>query len=354
MDEYIYLWAQWGILRTPQYEAVINRYGNLKEAWHKITPEFLLKCGFGADKVTRAMQDREALSFHYITQKLEETGARILYKEDKDYPFLLSKIADPPPFLFVRGKLPNFHKSLSIVGTRAITDYGRQATEKFTEEFVHNGFVIVSGLALGVDACAHHAALKHQGLTVAVLGCGVDEIYPLENVRLAESILESGGAIVSEYPLGAPALRHHFPERNRIIAGLTRGTLVIEGGTKSGALITARLALEYNRDVFAVPHEIIRAELNGANHLIKNSKAKLVERAADILEDFQMSATPCQLRLDFNEAEKTLLNLLATGGKTIDDLSPLTPYSVPALTQRLIALELKGVVKEQGARWVLT
>ncbi len=353
MDEYVYLWAQWGILRFQEYEALIKVYGDLKTGFEKITPEFLFNVGFGPDKVERAMKDREALCFHNIVQRLEDTNTRILYLEDADYPALLKHVADPPVFLFVRGTLPPFHKSISIVGTREITDYGRLATEKFTAGLVHNGFIITSGMALGVDACAHETTLKNQGITVAVLGSGADQLYPTENARLGQRIIAEGGAVISEYPLGTPPLPHHFPERNRIIAGLTRGTLVIEGGKKSGALITARLAFEYNRDVFAIPHGITRTELSGTNHLIKISKAHLVECIEDILENFKMPVLTQAIRLDLDGEERGFLDRLTTGGKTMDELAMETLWPISRISQMAISLQLKGAVREEGQRWVL-
>jgi len=353
MDEYVYLWAQWGILRKNEYEALIKVYGDLKNGFEKITSEFLFNVGFGKDKVDRAMKDREALCFHNITRRLEDTNTRILYLKDADYPALLKEIADPPVFLFVRGTLPPFHKSISVVGTRGITPYGRAATEKFVTGLVQNGFVVTSGMALGVDACAHEITLKNGGITVAVLGSGADELYPIENARLGQQILEEGGAVVSEYPLGTPAAKHHFPERNRIIAGLTRGTLVIEGGVHSGALITARLALDYNREVFAVPHGIDRTELSGTNDFIKNSKAHLVERVEDILENFKMPVLTQAIRLDLDGEERGFLDRLTTGGKTIDELAMETLWPISRLSQMAVSLQLKGALREEGQKWVL-
>lgn len=313
-----------------------------------------MQIGIGTEKVDRILEIRERISFHDIVKKMEDLNVRLLSIEDSDYPSYLKSIHDPPPFLFVRGKLPLFHKSLGVVGTRGITPYGQMVTEKLVADLARNGFVIVSGLALGVDSCAHETTLKNSGITVAVLGSGIDKIYPSWNYRLAGRIINQGGAIVSEYPLGTPAMKHHFPERNRIISGLSRGVLVSEGGVKSGALITARQALEQGREVFAVPNNITKVSLSGTNHLIRRGEAKLVERVEHILEEFQMEPARQQLSFDFDDTEKTLLTSLSNGGKTMDELIIDTSWSISRLSEIITNLQLKGAVRGEGQRWVLS
>ena len=353
-DEYLYLWAQWGILNFEHYKIVLKVFGNLESAWKRINRDFLLKIGMGAEKVSRILEIRERISFQDIIKIMEDFNVQLLSIEDDDYPSLLKTIHDPPPFLFVRGHLPSLHKSLGVVGTRSITSYGQMATERIVSDLVRNGFVIVSGLALGVDSCAHEMALKNNGITVAVLGSGVDKFYPAANYRLAHNIIKQGGAVISEYPLGAPAMPHHFPERNRIISGLSRGVLVVEGGVRSGALITARQALEQGREVFAVPNNITKISLSGTNHLIRRGEAKLVERVEHILEEFQMEPAQKQLSFDFDCTEKTILTKLSDGGKTMDELIIDTSWSISRLSEVLTNLNLKGAVREEGNRWVVS
>ncbi len=348
-DEYRFLWAQWGILDYQQYRIVLKQFGDLQTAWKKIDRLFLMKLGFQQEKVDRLLALQKTIQF----QRLEGFDVRVLCVDDADYPNCLRSIASPPVFLFVRGKLPPLHKSLGVVGTRGITDYGRIATEKFVSDLVTNGFVIISGLAMGVDARAHETTLKNNGITVAVLGSGVDRVYPAANRYLAEKILQKGGAVVSEYPLGTPALQHHFPMRNRIISGLSRGVLVVEGGIKSGALITARYALEQGREVFAVPNNITKISLSGTNHLIRRAEAKLVERSGHILEEFQMQPQTSQQPITFSAIESELLERIANDGKAIDELVLETPYNIARLSETLIGLHLKGVVREVGQRWVI-
>jgi len=353
-DEALYLWAQWGILNFEQYQAVLNFFGDLEQAWEKITPQFLEQIGIGHEKAERLFEIRQGISFHEIVTKLEELNIQILCIDDAEYPPDLKTIHNPPPFLFVRGKLPSFHKAIGVVGTRDITNYGQFACEKLTTDLVRNGFTIVSGLALGIDACAHETCLRKRGTTVAVLGSGVDFLYPPQNRPLGERILVSGGAVVSEYPLGTPGFAHHFPARNRIISGLSRGLLVIEGGIKSGALITARLALEQGREVFAVPNNIHKISLSGTNHLIRRGEAKLVESVKDILEEFNMIASSEQVVMNLNLDETAILNLIAKDGKTAEELLLETGLHVPKLSEQLMCLSLKGAIREEGAKWVLS
>jgi len=354
MDEALYLWAQWGILNYEQYQAVLSHFGDLERAWGKITPSFLEQMGMGREKAERIFEIREGISFHELVTKFENLNIQILCIDDTVYPPDLKTIHNPPPFLFVRGKLPSFHKAIGVVGTRDITNYGQFACEKLTADLVRNGFTIVSGLALGIDACAHETCLRRRGTTVAVLGSGVDFLYPPQNAPLAERILASGGAVVSEYPLGTPGFAHHFPARNRIISGLSRGLLVIEGGIKSGALITARLALEQGREVFAVPNNIHKISLSGTNHLIRKGEAKLVESVKDILEEFNMTSQSEQSVMELNLDETTLLNLVSKGGRTADELLAETGLSVSKLSEQLVCLTLKGAIREEGAKWVLS
>ena len=352
-DEFLYLWAQWGILNFDQYQIVKKQFGDLETAWKKINTPFLQKLGFGREKAERVFDIRNGINFHQLIKRIENLNIRILCVDDSEYPKCLRSISCPPVFLFIRGKLPSFHKSLGVVGTRQITDYGKMATEKLISGLVENGFVIVSGLALGIDAYAHEMTLKNKGITLAVLGSGVDHIYPSANRNLAERIIKKGGAIISEYPFGTPAMQHHFPIRNRIISGLSRGVLVIEGGPKSGALITARYALEQGREVFAVPNNINKLGLSGTNHLIRRGEAKLTEKVEDILEEFQMQPTAVKQPITFSAIESELLEHISNEGKSIDELTLETPYNVARLSEVFINLQLKGVVREVGRKWVI-
>jgi DNA processing protein len=269
---------------------------------------------------------------------------------DPQYPTLLSELPDPPGLLYVKGKLLKDDLALAIVGSRKYTSYGKRVTESLVYPLVQNGLTIVSGLALGIDSIAHEATLAAKGRTVAVLGCGLDQIYPISNIRLADKIIATGGAIISEFPLGMPALRYNFPIRNRIIAGLSLGTLVIECAEGSGSLLTAKAALEYNREVFAVPGDIFSETSVGTNRLIKMG-AKMVTGYQDILEELAIEekAKINQARevIASTPEEKILLDLLREP-KLIDGLIAASGLSAATVNSLLIQMEMKGLIKNLG------
>lgn len=217
--------------------------------------------------------------------ELPRLGAHLVRWTDAEYPVNLREIPDPPPYLFVRGKLaPDDPRCVAIVGARAASDAGRRMAQRLGLELAARGFTVVSGLARGIDADAHQGALDGRGRTLAVMGCGIDLIYPPEHRKLAATIMESGGALLSELPLGTPPLGENFPGRNRILSGLSLGVVVVEAAERSGSLITARLALEQNRQVFAVPGSPLSGKTRGSNRLLKEG-AKLVECVEDVIEE---------------------------------------------------------------------
>jgi DNA processing protein len=352
MDEYVLLWAQSGLLNLERYQYLIRLFGDLKAAWLEIDANLLTELGFKPDKIQRTLAIRDRTDLDGLFRLMDDHEVRLLCFDDSIYPEPLKEIPNPPPFLFVRGTIPPLHKAIGIVGTRRLTTYGQTATLRITGDLVQNGFTIVSGLAMGADACAHQVCLDRKGTTVAVLGCGVDRPYPIENRRLAARILASGGALISEYALGTPALPHHFPERNRIISGLSKGILVVEGGVKSGALITARYALEQGREVFAVPSPIHVLEPSGTNHLIRKGEAKLVERVEDILDEFGFQKTLFDAAPRFAPDEAELLKKIVDG-KSIDQLADETRLNVARLSEILIRLQLKGAAREIGGKWMI-
>lgn len=283
-------------------------------------------------------------------QSLKETGARIIAFSDQEaYPELLRSIPDPPALLYVRGQIPS-GEALAVVGARRASPAGLRLTSELCATLAGRGIAIVSGLARGIDTAAHQGALAGDGPTLAVLGCGIDQIYPPENERLYHRIAERG-ALISEYPPGAPPLAAHFPGRNRIISGLCRGVLVVEAAAGSGSLITVDFALEQGREVFAVPAPVFSPTSQGVNQLLKEG-ARLVTEAADILEvlwpqrprshppSHQASSLelPPQLRM--------LHELLGAEPLHVDELvrrSGLTPREVSA---SLLDLELQGGVEQ--------
>lgn len=289
--------------------------------------------------------------------KLAKFGINVLILADETYPQLLKEIADPPGILFVRGEiLPADELAIGVVGSRKYTIYGERATEKLVGPLASKKITIISGLALGIDTLAHRAALACGGRTLAVLGCGLDQIYPSTNVRLADQIINGRGAIISEFPLGTPAYRSNFPMRNRIIAGLSLGTLVIEGALESGSLITARAALDYNREVFAVPGSIFSEASEGPNRLIQMG-AKTVICANDILTELNidqfLGEKEAQIIIADTPNEEILLRLLEHP-MLVDELIKESKLAPTLVNTTLIMLEMKGAISNLGGtRYVI-
>jgi DNA processing protein len=272
---------------------------------------------------------------------------RLLTLAERDYPELLLQAADPPLMLYVQGDASLLSApGIGVVGSRSPTPQGKENARAFSAALSQAGWSIVSGLALGVDGAAHEGALSETGHTVAVVGTGLDRVYPKRHLELARRIAQHG-AIVSEYSIGTPPLPPNFPQRNRIIAGLTRGTLVVEAAVQSGSLITARLASEAGREVFAIPGSIHAPQSRGCHALIKQG-AKLVESAEDVLEELPMfNLRPCSATASPVEESATvdpLLEALGHDPVTLDALVARTGWSAPELNARLLELELNGMV----------
>ena len=288
---------------------------------------------------------------------IDELNASIVTLTDQSYPNNLRQIFDPPPLLYVRGDLqPKDELAISMVGSRLISNYGRMITERIAGDLAGNGVTIVSGMARGIDSAAHRGALSVGGRTIAVLGCGVDIVYPRENRRLFEEIT-AHGAVISEFPLSTPPEGVNFPKRNRIISGLSLGVVIVQANSRSGSLITAGLALEQNRDVFAVPGNVGMAGSRGTNRLIKQG-AKLIESAEDILEEvlprFQhRGLEPEDRKLSLEEEEERVFCLLEDEPIHIDSIIAQTRMSASRVSTILLQLELKGLVQQlSGKRFV--
>lgn len=329
-----------------------NHFGNFETAW--LTGEEELKrAGVRAQEIQAILWKRPSLHPDREMEKLIKNGITAITEGDAHYPALLREISGPPPILYLRGNPQTLSASLplGIVGTRRPTHYGLEVTAKLATELANAGFTIVSGLATGIDARSHEAALEAGGKTIAVLGSGVDHpsIFPPENRGLARRIIESGNALISEFAPGTPAMKEHFPMRNRIISGISKGVLVVEAREKSGALITARLALEQNRDVFAVPGSIFTPTSHGPNKLIQQG-AKLVEKLEDILEEFGMEynkSTVDKVTGALDEKETLLLEFLVEP-IGVDFLKEKTGLETSAIIASLSMLELKGHIKSLG------
>lgn len=298
-----------------------------------------LKTTLTEERIQTLERELHKLDIHYLTYV------------DEQYPTLLKEIYDPPWVLFYRGniRLLNSTPFLSIVGSRKTSVYGRKVTEQFTAQLVGDGWGIVSGMALGIDTVAHQQALQDDGLTVAVLGSGLNVIYPSQNKRLFEQIV-SNGLVLSEYPPNTKPHPSFFPQRNRIISGLAYGTLVVEASEQSGSLITANFALEQGREVFAVPGSIFDTHSRGTNQLIQKHGAKLVMHPADIFEE--LSEVVPQIKKStrkngtsrLEDDEQMILNLLQHGKKHINELLRFSSLSTSELSRILMRLQIKGYV----------
>lgn len=324
-------------------------FGDLRDAW-KAGERELRAAGIDARAVAAIAAERPGLSPEREAERLGRSGLAFLTLADPSYPALLRPIDGAPACLYVRGSFSAHDElAIAVVGSRQVTAYGRQAALQIVADLAAQKVTIVSGLARGVDAVAHRCALDHGARTVAVLGCGLDQIYPPEHTALASQIAECG-ALVSEFPLGTRPDAPNFPMRNRIISGLSLGTLVIEAGQTSGALITATRAVEQNREVFAIPGSIFSPRSAGTNALIRRGEASLATSAADILEELRVSQLPQQLALDSllspDPTEERILQHLSAEPLHVDALTRLADLPVSVVSSTLTMLELRGLVRQ--------
>jgi len=317
--------------------------------------------GFGRELVKSIVDGRSQVDPVAEEKKAAKSGIRLVTFLDDEYPASLKEIHDPPLVLYVQGKIEKSDRhSLAVVGTRHATHYGASVADRMSYGLAKAGFTIISGLARGIDTVAHQAAMKAGGRTLAVLGSAIDKIYPPVNEALARSIAGQG-AVISEYPMGRPPDRQTFPYRNRIVAGMSMGIVVVEAGDKSGAVITAHAALEQGRHVYAVPGRIDTPTARGCHALIKQG-AKLVETIDDIVDDLQM-LIPKKIEQQAGEMKKTadvplsdeeasVLKTLARGGLHVDALSRDCGLNAARLNALLLGLEMKRVVRILPGRFV--
>jgi DNA processing protein len=335
-----------------RFHRLIDRFQDPERAW-RASEQDLLALGVDGKSLPLLLEKRRSLSLDQEMEKLRRLDVAILSIYDADYPQQLEEIYNAPPLLYIKGQLTRQdEQSIGVVGTRSPTVYGKELAARIVPELVRAGLTVVSGLARGVDSIAHSAALDAGGRTIAVLGCGIDVVYPAENRRVYQRIQQQG-AIVTEYPLGTKPDAFNFPARNRIISGLTLGTVVVEAQHGSGALITADYALEQNREVFAFPGRATDRGSAGCNRLIREGRAKLVTSTEDILEELDLTVAVQQLEikavLPANDEESRLLALLSHQPVHIDELSRQTAMAAPAVASTLMMLELKGAVRQVGS-----
>jgi DNA processing protein len=345
-----------GFNRVPFIEPVrvqklIEHFGDLENAWVAQPTELR---GVLDDRAIQSLEKvRRELALDREMERIEQSGISVITIQDDDYPRLLREIPAPPPVLFVKGSLTEDDRvAIAVVGTRRATSYGREMARRISSELAEAGVTVVSGLARGIDATAHQAALEAGGRTIAVLGSGVNVIYPSEHRQLAERIVERG-ALVADYPPDRKPEPANFPARNRIISGMTLGTVVVEAPRRSGALITTDFAADQSREVFIVPGSALSAASEGTNRLLRDG-ARAVMSAADILDDLDLGRRREQIAVQqafpVSEAERRILSLLTAEPQHIDELIAAANLSISEGSALLTQMELQGFVRNLGAQ----
>lgn len=339
-------------------QALLDFFGDLSVAWEADDRQ-LAQVGIDSRTIKAFRETRSSVDLDAYLDKVHNSGTKVLTWDSEGYPRYLREIPAPPPVLYVAGEIEEADEwAVAVVGTRRLSPYGRQVTYELVSGLVRNNITVVSGLALGIDGVAHETAIKRGGRTLAVLGSGIDCLYPPQHRELARRIVrEKRGAIISDYPMGTQPDARNFPPRNRIISGLSLGVIVVEAGGRSGALITATFALEQNREVFAVPGPITKNTSAGTNRLIQQG-AKLVSSVDDVLEELNLTMVPQQIAVkkvapDTKE-EAALLEHLSPDPIHVDDLCRATGLDSAQVGSTLTMMELKGMVQQVGGmRYVL-
>lgn len=353
MDDEKRFWVGFNLVKgigAARMRLILDAFGDARSAW-EAPAESLRAIGLGPKVLTTLLQVRESVSLDLVWERILSQGIQVTTWEDPGYPARLLEIPQPPPVLYLRGEFqPADDFAVAVVGTRRVTSYGKQIAEEIAANLARNGVTVVSGLARGVDALAHHAAVQAGGRTLAVLGCGVDRIYPPENRRLAEQICLHGG-LISDYPPGTPPDAANFPPRNRIISGLSRAIIVVEAGQTSGALITAAFAAEQGREVFAVPGSIYAPQSIGANLLIEQGARPYLNctRLLEILNLTQaVEQGNVRVVLPGDAIEAQLYAALSSEPLHVDEIRQQTDLPIEKVTAALVMMELKGLVRQVG------
>jgi DNA processing protein len=352
MDDRKY-WVGFNLIKgigAVRMQGLVAYFGDMASAWNADAAS-LAEAGLGGNLIERVSAARKNVNLDQVWEKIEAQGIRILTWQDEAYPTRLKEIDQPPPVMYIRGEyLLDDLFAVAIVGTRRVTPYGRQVTEELASFLASNGITIISGLARGVDAIAHQCALKAGGRTIAVLGTGVDKIYPPEHKNLAEQMLERG-ALISDYVPGTPPDASNFPPRNRIISGLSLAVVVVEAGETSGALITAGFAAEQGREVFSVPGSILAPQSKGTNKLIQNGALPLLS-VNDLMQALDINRIgehkTARKALPADETEARLLSVLNSEPMHVDEIRNQADLPIEKVSATLALMELKGMVKQLG------
>jgi len=332
-------------------KAILDYFRDPKLAW-EAKREDLIQIGIPRNAVEILIETRKKLEPQTYAKAIKDSGISYVTVFDETYPKLLAQIYDPPVVLFYKGEIKDFNeKSIAVVGTRKITGYGVIVTEQFVKQLANAGLTIVSGLARGVDTQAHKTALKQASRTIAVLGGGLNKIYPPENKTLAEEIIKSGGAVVSEFAPDEVSLPGNFPARNRIISGLSLGVLVVEAAQDSGSLITAKLALEQGREVFAVPGPVTSTLSKGPINLIKMGATPVYE-PLEILEELGLNQVQSSVKVQsinsLTDAEKKVMAVLENETRHIDEIGRMLNYPSAKISALLLKMEISGLLQNMG------
>ena len=352
MDKRIY-WVAMNLVKgigAVRFRTLVEHFGDPETAW-KAKPEALYATGLPAQIVDELLKVRTSMSLDAVWEQIEKDDITLLTWEDEAYPRRLKQIDNHPPVLYMRGSiLPADDWAVAVVGTRRLSSYGQQVAEDVGAFLARNGVTVVSGLAAGIDSIAHKAALDAGGRTIAVLGNGVDRIYPPENRKLAAEIMERG-AVIADYAPGTPPDRNNFPPRNRIISGLSLAVVVVEAGKRSGALITANFAADQGREVFAVPGSVYRPGSVGTNRLIQKGAHPLLA-PEDLLDALNLSMVTEQQTartvLPANATEAAIFGQLSQDPLHVDTIGLQTNLPIEKVSATLALMELKGMVRRVG------
>jgi DNA processing protein len=341
------------------FRRLIKFFGSPSAVLNASLKELAMVRGLTPSVCQSIIDHKESIEIDEELRLIEKYNCNIITIEDQTYPSALRAIHDPPPLLYIKGELTQADSnSIAIVGTRNASPYGKMASEKLSNQLASRGITVVSGLAHGIDTYAHNGALSAGGRTIAVMGNGLDVVYPSENAKLFDAIVNSG-AVISELSMGTQPRRGMFPQRNRLISGISLGTLVVEASRQSGALITADLALEQGREVFAIPGPIYSEESKGTNWLIKQG-AKLVDSIEDILEElpshtFQQTDDIIKnedaiMEYQLSDDEEALWKVIGSSPIHIDDISRQSGLPIFKVCSVLVMLELKGLVQQLSGK----
>lgn len=343
------------ILNYTKFKKFLEYFGSVQNIWEGAghpsegwVGEFQKVHEIRKNTLESFLSYRKKISLEEEYQKVIKSNYKVITVEDDTYPPSLKNISSPPLVLYIRGEIKKEdEQAIAVVGSRRATNYGKEVAKKISEDLAKRNITVISGGARGIDTFAHYGALSGEGRTIAVLGCGINIIYPKENKDLYEKISQYG-AVISEFPLSCPPYAQNFPRRNRIISGLSRGVVVVEAAQKSGALITANFALEQGKEVFAVPGSI-SSEVSKGTHLLIKEGAKLTENISDILDEFGIKDVSEELSKKIEvlpEVEKVIYETLSFEEKYLDEVIAETQLPAQVVSSTLLLLEMKGLVKQ--------